>query len=128
MEIFFRVLHNAWNRLHLLNQQITREHMSTNCNDAYGIIQISPSTPPPLCTVEEDEDYEVPERTENNVRDYVNLQILSNDAREHALAAMTECDTTVCTEEPSQDEEQSGLEYEYVNTALETEVMTSSYK
>ena len=101
--------------MHLLNQEYTREHMSTNCNDAYGIIQISPSTPPPLCTVEEDEDYEVPERTENNVY----LQILSNDAREH------EC---VCTEEPSQDEEESGLEYEYVNVAFETEVMTSSYK
>ena len=103
LEIFFRVLHGI-DCIYILNQQNTCEHMSTNCNEAY---EISPFMPPPLRTVEEDDDYEDSERTENNVRSYVNIQILSNHAREHALAAMTECNKTACTEEPSQDEAES---------------------
>ena len=106
-----RILRNAWNRLHLLNQQNTVEHMSTQCNDAYRIIQIPQSIQPSLCTSEQDQD----EGTKNKVAQYVNIQILSiNDARDHHHAAMTQCDTTISTEGTSPDKEDSTPNYQNI--------------
>ena len=83
--------------MHLLNQQITIEHMSTNCcsNNAYGIVQISHSTQPPLCKSEQGQD------------EYENIQLLSSNPTNHCRAGMSEytCDTTISNKETSLDKE-----------------------
>ena len=89
--------------MHLLNQHITMEHLSTNCNDAYGIVKISQSA---QCTSEQDKD------EENNVMQYVNIQLLSNDLTNYCREYV--CDTTISNDEPSLDKEDSVPDYERV--------------
>ena len=100
--------------MHLLNQQITMEHLSTNCNDAYGIVKIPQSAQPPLCTPEQDKD------EENNEMQYMNIQLLSNDPTNYCRAGMSDntCDTTISNKEPSLNKEDSAPDY---SIALEIE-------
>ena len=83
------------------------EHMSTQCNDAYGIVQISQSTQPPLCTSENDQN------EEDNVIQNDNIQLLSNDPTNHCRADMSEY-TNISNNEPSLDKEGSAPDYEIV--------------
>ena len=95
--------------MHLLNQQITMEHMSTNCcsNDAYGIVHFSHSTQPPLCKSEQGKDKE---------KQYENIQVLSGNPTNHCRAGMSEytCDAIISNNEPSLNKEDSAPDYEIV--------------